>query len=146
MAEAMTRTRQSVVPHISYENVGAAVEWLTRAFGFEEHPEERYTNGDGRVTHAELEIGGGIVMLGWPGPEYRGPTRHAETCAEAHAWLSVPWNVDGIMVYVNDVDAHFERARAAGATILREPTGEEYGRLYNAADLEGHRWMFMQTP
>jgi PhnB protein len=130
---------------ISYENVAAAVEWLSDVFGFREVG-ERYTESDGRVTHAELELDGAVVMLGWPGPDYRSPGHHAEECEEAATWLSVPYIVDGVLVYVDDVDGHCERARAAGATILREPKDEPYGRLYNAADLEGHRWMFMQAP
>ena len=56
----------------------------------------------------------------------------------------MPFIVNGVHMTVADVDAHCERARAAGATILREPKTEPYGRLYNAADLEGHRWMFME--
>ena len=136
---------QRAVPLISYENVAAAIEWLSEAFGFRERG-ERYTDGDGRVTHAELELDGALVMLGWPGPDYRGPAKHAEECEAASKWLDVPYIVDGVLIYVNNVDAHCERARAAGATILREPKDEEYGRLYNAADPEGHRWMFMQAP
>jgi len=54
--------------------------------------------------------------------------------------------IDGVLIYVNDIDDHYEHAKSAGATILREPKDEPYGRLYNAADLEGHRWMFMQAP
>jgi PhnB protein len=130
---------------ISYENVGAAIDWLCDVFGFREVG-ERYTDGDGRVTHAELGLEGARVMLGWPGPDYRGPAKHAEECEAASKWLEVPFVVDGVLVYVDDVDAHCEQARAAGATILREPQDEPYGRLYNAADLEGHRWMFMQAP
>jgi uncharacterized glyoxalase superfamily protein PhnB len=57
----------------------------------------------------------------------------------------VPWIVDGALVQVADVDAHFARARDAGARILREPEDQPFGRLYSAEDLEGHRWMFM-TP
>jgi uncharacterized glyoxalase superfamily protein PhnB len=53
--------------------------------------------------------------------------------------------VNGVHITVDDVDQHAARARAAGATILREPTDEPYGRSYNAGDLEGHRWMFMQA-
>jgi uncharacterized glyoxalase superfamily protein PhnB len=128
---------------LSYEDVAAAVDWLSNAFGFRESG-ERYTDDEGRVTHAELELDGGLVMLGWPGPEYRGPRRHAEGCGQARKWLEVPYIVDGVMISVDDVDAHCERARAAGATILREPKTEPYGRLYNAADPEGHRWMFLQ--
>jgi PhnB protein len=128
---------------LSYEDVGAAVGWLSAAFGFRESG-ERYTDDDGRVTHAELEFDGATVMLGWPGPEYRSPRRHAEECEQAAKWLEVPYIVDGVMILVDDVDAHHERAEAAGATILREPKTEPYGRLYNAADPEGHRWMFLQ--
>ncbi len=136
---------QRAVPLLSYEDVGAAIDWLSSAFGFREDG-ERYADDEGRVTHAELELGGGRVMLGWPGPEYRSPRRHAEECEQARKWLEVPFIVDGVMIYVDDVDAHCERARAAGATILREPKTEPYGRLYNAADPEGHRWMFFEGP
>jgi uncharacterized glyoxalase superfamily protein PhnB len=128
---------------ISYENVAAAIDWLSAAFGFRERG-GRYAEPDGTVTHAELELDGALVMLGWPGPGYRGPARHAEVCQHARKWLAVPHVIDGVLVYVEDVDAHYDRARAFGAEILREPQDEPYGRLYNAADNEGHRWMFME--
>jgi uncharacterized glyoxalase superfamily protein PhnB len=136
---------QRAVPFISYEDVDAAADWLSQAFGFQEQG-ERYADDDGRVTHAELGLEGALVMLGWPGPDYRSPKHHAEDCAQARRWLRPPHVVDGVLVYVSDVDAHCKRAKAAGATILREPTDEPYGRLYTAADIEGHRWMFMQDP
>ncbi len=132
------------IPMLSYEDVAAAVEWLTGAFGFREVGGERYTDDDGRVTHAELELDGAVVYLGWPGDGYMSPAHHAQVCEHARRWSSVPYIVNGVHISVDDVDAHCERARAAGATILREPKTEPYGRLYNAADLEGHRWMFMQ--
>jgi uncharacterized glyoxalase superfamily protein PhnB len=135
---------QRAIPFLSYEDVGAAVDWLSEAFGFREQG-ERYSERDGTVSHAELELDGAVVMLGWPGRDYLGPAKHAEECEQARRWLDVPYIVDGVLVYVDDVDAHCEHARAAGATILREPKDEPYGRLYNAADLEGHRWMFMQA-
>jgi uncharacterized glyoxalase superfamily protein PhnB len=138
------RTKQAV-PMLSYEDVATAMEFLSRAFGFVERA-ERYTDASGRVTHAEMELDGAVVMLGWPGPEYRSPKHHAETCDRAKAWLDVPFVVDGALVEVEDVASHLERARAAGAEILRELTDEPYGRLYNAADPEGHRWMFLQPP
>jgi PhnB protein len=136
---------QRAVPFISYENVGAAADWLAKAFGFQERG-ERYTEPDGTVTHAELELDGAVVMLGWPGADYRSPARHAQECEQARKWLEPANVVDGVLVYVDDVDAHSEHARAAGASILCEPTDEPYGRLYKVADLEGHRWMFMQVP
>jgi uncharacterized glyoxalase superfamily protein PhnB len=116
---------------------------LTNAFGFREVG-ERYSD-EGRVTHAEVELDGALVYLGWPGGGYMSPARHAQMCEHARRWSEVPYIVNGVHVTVDDVDAHCERARVAGATILREPATEPYGRLYNTADLEGHRWMFMQS-
>jgi PhnB protein len=128
---------------ISYEDVAAAIDWLGAAFGFVEQG-ERFTDMDGRVTHAELELDGAAVMLGWPGPDYRSPAHHAQECEQARRWLATPWVIDGVLVYVDNVDRHYEHARAAGATILRELEDLPFGRLYSAADLEGHRWMFLQ--
>jgi len=54
--------------------------------------------------------------------------------------------IDGFLVHVDDVDAHFARAKAAGAMILSDLEEAPYGRLYRAEDLEGHRWMFIQPP
>ena len=131
------------VPMLSYEDVAAAADWLREAFGFEESG-QRFDDGEGHVTHAELSLDGATVLLGWPGPEYHGPRRHAQECEQAARWLDNPWVVDGVHVEVADLDGHYERARAAGAEILREPEGQPFGRLYSAADPEGHRWMFMQ--
>jgi len=131
------------IPMLSYEDVGAAIDWLTDAFGFVESG-ERFSDGEGRVTHAELSLDGATVFLGWPGPEYRSPRRHARECEQAARWLENPWVVDGVQVEVADVDAHYDRARGAGAEILRERESLPFGRLYSAADPEGHRWMFMQ--
>jgi PhnB protein len=129
---------------LSYEDVGAAIDWLGDAFGFRESG-ERFADEEGRVTHAELSLDGATVFLGWPGPDYRSPKRHAQECEQAARWLDTPWVVDGVHVDVADVDAHCERARAAGARIIREPETIPVGRLYSAEDFEGHRWMFMQS-
>jgi uncharacterized glyoxalase superfamily protein PhnB len=128
---------------VSYEDVAAAIEWLGTAFGFREAG-ERFADEEGRVTHAELSLDGAVVMVGWPGPDYRSPAHHAAECEQARRWLATPWVIDGVHVLVEDVDLHFEQARAAGATILRDLEDLPFGRLYSAADLEGHRWMFMQ--
>ena len=131
----------AVVPMPTYEDVGAASEWLCAAFGFEER--ERYTDAGGTVTTAVLAVpGGGVVMLGWTGPHYQSPRRHRESCAAAARWLEVPYVVDGVLVSVDDVDEHCARARAAGATVLTEPEETPHGRLYRVEDPEGHRWMF----
>lgn len=136
-------TEQRVVPMLSYEDVGRAADWIVEAFAFEEV--ERYED-ERTVTHVTLRLGEGIVFLGNPGPEYRGPRKLAETCEAARRMLETPYVVDGVFVEVGDIDAHYERARAAGATILTElednpGVGQ---RQYRAEDIEGHRWMFAQ--
>lgn len=72
------------------------------------------------------------------------PRRHRETCEQARKWSSVPWIIDGVLVYVDDLDAHYEQAKAAGARILSEIEDGPPGRRYRAEDLEGHRWFFFQ--
>jgi PhnB protein len=123
MADTKTELRRQATPMLSYEDAGAAADWLVEAFGFREIG-TRYTDEAGRVTHAELDLDGATVMLGWPGPDYQSPRHHAEACESARKWLSVPYIVDGVHVYVDDVDGHCQRARAAGARILREPEDE----------------------
>jgi uncharacterized glyoxalase superfamily protein PhnB len=135
---------QRIIPMIAYENAGEAMDWLTAAFGFRESG-ERYTDDDGVVTHAELELDGAAIMLSTPTPDYRGPRRHAQECEQAGRWLDNPWVIDGNFVEVDDVDAHHARAKAAGAKVLRGPEEPGIGfRIYTAEDPEGHRWMFGQ--
>jgi len=131
---------QNVIPMLAYENGPTAMDWLINAFGFKEL--DRRVE-DGRLTHGELDTGGGVVMLATPSTHYHGPKRHRDECEIARSWHDVPYIIDGVLVYVDDVDGHFDRAKAAGATILSplEPGGE--GKRYRAEDLEGHRWMFM---
>jgi uncharacterized glyoxalase superfamily protein PhnB len=137
---------QRIVPMLSYEDAAGAIDWLCAAFGFEEDPSVRYTDSKGVVGHAEIERDGARVMLATPNAEYRSPRRHRETCADAARWLDNPWVIDGVFVEVDDVDAHHDRAVAAGATILREPNEPGIGfRIYTAEDPEGHRWMFGQS-
>jgi uncharacterized glyoxalase superfamily protein PhnB len=143
----MSRTRkelamQRVIPFIAYEDAATAMDWLVQAFGFTER--DRITE-DGVVGHGELELAGGTVFLAQPTPEYESPRRHAETCEAARRWQQVPWVIDGVYVGVDDVDAHYERSKAAGATILSEPEDTPHGRQYRVEDLEGHRWMFAQA-
>jgi uncharacterized glyoxalase superfamily protein PhnB len=132
-----------IVPMIAYEDAASAIDWLSRAFGFEERG-ERYTEPDGRIGHAELAFEGGQIALATPTRDYESPKHHRESCEAARKWSTVPWVIDGLLVHVDDVDRHFERAKAAGARILSEPQSNPYGRLYRAEDPEGHRWMFLQ--
>lgn len=132
-----------IVPMISYEEIPAALDWLAEAFGFQERL--RYTESSGKISHAEMELDGGVIMLGTPSPDYQSPKRHREHCEDARRWSETPFVVDGLLVYVDDVDAHFERASAAGANLLSELQDQSFGdRQYRVEDLEGHRWMFAQ--
>ncbi|HLJ30282.1 MAG TPA: VOC family protein [Candidatus Angelobacter sp.] len=133
---------QTIFPMLAYENAAVAMDWLVRAFGFRE--QRRLTDKEGRVVHGELELSGNLVMVASPTPAYQGPSRHAESCAQARHWLEVPWVIDGALVYVDDIDGHFRRAQAEGATMLSVIENGGPGRLYRAADVEGHRWMFVQ--
>jgi uncharacterized glyoxalase superfamily protein PhnB len=141
----MAPIEQRVFPMLSYEDAGRAADWLSEAFGFEER--ERFADEDGTVTHVTMVLDGAVVFLGWPGPGYRSPKRHAEDCDIERQILDTPYVVDGVMAFVDDVDAHFERARAADATILTEPEDNPGAgqRQYRVEDLEGHRWMFAQA-
>ena len=133
---------QRVVPMFSYEDVARAAAWIAAAFGFEETG--RWSNESGRVTHVNMELDGGVIMLGHSSDDYESPKHHAETCEQARKWRETPFVVDGLYVSVDDIDAHYAQAQAAGATILSEledNTGIGQ-RQYRAEDLEGHRWMF----
>ena len=118
-----------ITPYLLYEDAAAALDWLSTAFGFKETL--RFTDASGRVTHAEMDTGGsGHFMLGEPGSGYLSPRR----TGHLNCFL---------YVLVDDVDAHVERARSAGAPIISEPEDKEYGtRGYRAEDLEGQRWDF----
>jgi uncharacterized glyoxalase superfamily protein PhnB len=121
---------QTITPYLLYEDVAAAIDWLGRAFGFEERL--RFADEEGTVTHAELALDDGALYVGHPGPDYRSPKRVGTSSHLVH-------------VYVDDVEAHHARAAAAGAPILGELEDTPYGdRRYDAEDLEGQRWSFAQ--
>ena len=127
---------------LSYEDAGRSADWIAVAFGFSETG--RWSDDDGTVTHVNMELDGGEVMLGLPSRDYQSPRHHAEVCEHARRWSETPYVVDGVLVYVDDLDAHYSRAKAAGATILTDPSDSGHGRSYRAEDIEGHRWMFTE--
>lgn len=135
-------TYPDVIPMIAYQDGVKALEWLADAFGF--HERDRMIGPDGRLSHGEMEAGDGLIMLATPSPDYRGPKEHRESCEQARKWSNVPYIIDGVLVYVDDVTSHYEQARRAGATILSELEEDENGKKYRAEDVEGHRWMFME--
>ncbi|GII03768.1 VOC family protein [Planobispora takensis] len=109
---------RTVYPLARYRNPGAAIEWLGKAFGFEEHEISR--DEAGTVKHAELVVGTGMIMLGAGDPA--GP---------------------GVYIAVDDPDAHHDRAVAAGARVTMELTDQSYGsREYACEDPEGNLWYF----
>ena len=117
-----------VTPYLYYQDVAAALRFLADAFGFRE--KLRMPGPDGKIAHAEMTLGDGLVMMGCPGAEYQNPKRLGQT-------------TQSLYVYVDDVDAHCARAKKAGAKIVDEPEDQFYGdRRYGAEDPEGHHWFF----
>lgn len=117
-----------ISPYLLYEDSEAAIDFLTSAFGFQERM--RIPDENGRVTHAELSLDDGVIMLGTPSGDYENPKR-------------LGGKTQSTYVYVDDVDAHYSHAKEAGAPILREPEDQSYGdRNYGAEDPEGHEWYF----
>jgi len=138
----MAATYPDVIPMIAYEDGPKAMDWLSSAFGFKER--SRMVGEDGRLSHGEMLAGAGVIMLATPTPDYQAPRRHRAECEPAQRWSTVPYIVDGVLVYVDDVNEHYRRAKQRGATILTEVEADDYGKRYRAEDVEGHRWMFMQ--
>ena len=124
----------SITPYLRYEDLGAMMAWLEEAFGLKTRGPA--LNGpDGAPSHAEMQMGEGIVLMGRPDPRmgYRNPKRLGGT-------------TQSLYVMVDDVERHFERAREAGVRILEALTDTEYGhRRYGAVDPEGHEWYFAQA-
>ena len=119
-----------ITPYIFYKDVASALDWLARVFGFQERM--RLPGPNRRITHAEMELADGVIMMGCPGPEYKNPKQLGHV-------------TQNLYVYVEDVDEHFEHANEAGATILAELEDQFYGdRTYRVEDLEGHQWAFAQ--
>lgn len=126
---------------VYYEDAAAAIDWLCRAFGFE--VQMKVEGEGGRIEHSELVFGGGLVMVGEATKRERFPYRRSPKEVGGA-------NTQNMMVYVDDVEAHCKRARAAGARITSEPETRDYGdeywadRGYQCEDLGGHHWWFYE--
>ena len=126
---------------LAYEDAGRAADWICHAFGFRET--QRFTDKAGVVTDVRLERpDGATVLVGHPHDAYEGPRTHAEHCASARRWLDRSVIVDGLVVYVDDIESHHAAAVAAGATVLSGLDANPLQWQYRVEDLEGHRWMF----
>ena len=125
-------TRTEIIPYIFYRDVPAALEWLTRAFGFKE--DMRVDTHPGGM-HGEISLDRQRIMMGEGGEAWR------MVSADKAGFATM-----GIFIYLDNVDAHYERAKAAGAEIVHPPRDESYGRTYTARDLDGHPWFFTSPP
>lgn len=126
--------RPVIIPSVVYHDSRAALEWLQKAFGFE--IAGVFTDAAGKIVHAEMSFGEGVVMIG------------DDTWFD---WTRSPASIGGTntqRIHVqleSGIDEHYERARAAGAKIIGAPSDQFYGdRTYAAYDLEGHAWTFAQ--
>lgn len=121
----------AIMPYLYYQDVGAAMKFLNKAFGFRaDGPQTR--DREGKVNHAALRAGSNVVLLGRPPSDYRNPRQlgQATQC---------------LLMTVRGIDRHFERAVKAGARVLHEPEDNRFGtRRYGVADPEGHEWYFSQ--
>ena len=133
---------QQIIPMLAYENGVEAMDWLCKVFGFTE--KTKWLDDNGRLSHGEITMGESMVMLAEPSPDYQSPKHHREVCKAAAKWHEVPYIINGVLVYVDDIESHFKAAKAGGATILSEIETGGPGTRYRAEDLAGQRWMFMQ--
>lgn len=129
-----------------YRDPAKMIDWLCDAFGFD--LQLKVVGEDGRIEHSELTYGDGGEALIMVGGERFDDKAFLGVNMKSPA--SVGCNTQGLMVHVEDVDAHCEQARAAGAKIIDEPKLHDYGedywadRSYGALDPEGHMWWFTQ--
>lgn len=121
----------TMFPFFRYVDAAAAIDWLERAFGFETHMAHK--DDDGQIVHAELAVGSGLIMLGSDRDDAL-KVRSPRVLGGASA---------GVYFVIENVDAHCDRAKAAGAEIVRGPEDMDYGsREYTARDPEGNVWSF----
>lgn len=120
-----------MIPCLHYRDGHAALEWLCRAFGFEKHA--AYDAQDGTLVHAELRLGDEFIMMGSNvNPDFNWKSPRDAGCI-----------TQSIYIVIDDPDSLHERARDAGAEIVRGITETEYGsREFSARDPEGHLWHF----
>lgn len=131
--EVQPMRRPTIVPRIPYEDVGAALSFLERAFGFREVLAARGVRGDGGIDYTMVEFGDGVIGLGAQGAHGAFSPKRGGTASQY------------ITVHVDDIDEHHQRAVASGAEIVSRLHDhlQDY-RAYEALDLEGHRWRFLQ--
>jgi uncharacterized glyoxalase superfamily protein PhnB len=115
----------TLLPHIFYRDLSKAILWLTNTFGFREH----YRYGD-PVSGAQMHLGKAVIMLKQARSGIQSPTQ-------------LGYGTQSLTIFVDDVEAHFRKAKSAGAKVVEDLNETVYGELqYGAADLDGHHWLF----
>lgn len=115
----------TVLPHVAYRNVAEAIAWLSNAFGFAGH----YHYGN-PISGAQVRAGNAWIMLKQMAPESRTPRE-------------LGFGTQSLTIFIEDLEAHFARAQAAGVTLVEDLHETVYGELqYAALDLDGHHWLF----
>jgi uncharacterized glyoxalase superfamily protein PhnB len=128
----MADSRSSVIPAFRYRDAPAAIEWLCNVLGFTRHAV--YEGAGGEINHAELVLGGGMIMLGSMKDDEHG--RRFKSPGELGGA-----ETSSTYIVVPDADAVYARAQAAGATIVRPLQDMDYGsREFAVSDPEGHTW------
>ena len=134
-----------ISPSMFYDDAPAAIGFLCRAFGFEVRL--KVEGEGGRIEHSELVFGDGLVMVSTA----QGPTKDGRAPSPGRSPRSLSGaNTQTLCLFVDDVEAHCERARKAGAKIVDPPLTSDYGDeywadlCYRAEDPEGHQWWFIQ--
>ena len=128
----MSEYRSSVICGMRYRNAAAAVEWLCNVLGFARHAV--YAGADGTIEHAELTLGGGMIMVG------------SIRDTEFGRLMKQPDEIGGAetrseYIVVSDADEVYRRVKAAGAEIVIEIRDQSYGgRDFTCRDIEGRIW------
>ncbi len=127
---------------LSYEKGAEMMDWLCHAFGFTE--KTKWLDDSGRLTHGEIAMGDSIIMLASPSADYKSPVSLRKISDVAAKMYHTPYIINGVLVYVSNIENHFQNAKTYGATILSAIETGGPGTRYRTEDPEGQRWMFME--
>jgi len=120
----------TVLPHVLYKDVVAAIDWLSKTFGFVEH--YRYGQPNGPVSGAQMHLGDAWIMVNAAKPSSSSPAQ-------------LGYGTQSLTIFVNDVDAHYRKVKSTGARIVEQLNQTIYGEhQYGVVDLDGHHWLFSQ--
>lgn len=119
-----------ILPHLIYEDVGAAIDVLTTTFGFQERTSARHTLPDGTIGRTQMQVADSVITIGPPSIHGDSPRRGVSSM---------------LYIYIDDVDDHYRHCRAKGATMVTELETQAWGdRCYQVTDPQGHQWTFAQ--